>query len=254
MRRVTRAAIGALLRRFEGGRLAPDLAESPDREIHEAVRPFTMTSRERLAALTDAVRYIERYEIPGAIVECGVWRGGSMMAAALTLRALGRCDRALHLFDTFDGMPAPTARDRKLSGELAGAQFERRKHEDGGGSDWCNASLEEVRRNVESSGYPRELVHYHQGRVEDTIPEHAPACIALLRLDTDWYASTRHELCHLFPRLSPGGVLIVDDYGAWRGARQAVDEFLAESKMPLLLGRIDYTGRIAVKPFDGRRA
>ncbi|HYM86681.1 MAG TPA: TylF/MycF/NovP-related O-methyltransferase, partial [Pseudoxanthomonas sp.] len=74
-----------------------------------------------------------------------------------------------------------------------------------------------------------------------------PECIALLRLDTDWYESTRHEMIHLFPRLCVGGVLILDDYGHWLGARRAVDEYLGEHNVPLFLQRIDYTGRYAVK-------
>jgi hypothetical protein len=85
--------------------------------------------------------------------------------------------------------------------------------------------------------------------VEKTLPSHAPAQIALLRLDTDWYASTRWELEHLFPRLSRNGVLIIDDYGHFKGARQAVDEHINLHKLPLLLNRIDYSGRIAIKNF-----
>ena len=83
--------------------------------------------------------------------------------------------------------------------------------------------------------------------MEDTLPEQAPSRIALLRLDTDWYESTRHELIHLYPRLSQGGVLIVDDYGHWDGCRLAVDEYFATEADPVLLTRIDYTGRICVK-------
>lgn len=101
---------------------------------------------------------------------------------------------------------------------------------------------------MESTGYPPERIHLVPGRVEDTVPAQAPERIALLRLDTDWYASTKHELDHLYPRLSDGGVLIVDDYGHFEGARRAVDDYLAEQAEPLLLNRIDYTGRIAVKP------
>jgi hypothetical protein len=79
------------------------------------------------------------------------------------------------------------------------------------------------------------------------LPEHAPEHLALLRLDTDWYESTRHELFTLYPRLSTGGVLIIDDYGHWDGARRAVDEYLEQQESPLLLNRIDYTGRVAIK-------
>jgi hypothetical protein len=86
-----------------------------------------------------------------------------------------------------------------------------------------------------------------KGKVEETIPEQAPAQIALLRLDTDWYESTYHELVHLYPRLSPGGILIIDDYGHWAGARKAVDEYFAEHRLNLFLHRIDYTGRICIK-------
>src|SRR5678816_3918777 len=111
----------------------------------------------------------------------------------------------------------------------------------------CEASQQEVEKAVFSTGYDREKIHFVPGRVEETIPGHAPASIALLRLDTDWYESTQHELLHLFPRLARGGVIIIDDYGHWRGARQAVDEYIAQNQVPLFPHRIDYTGRIAVK-------
>jgi O-methyltransferase len=98
-----------------------------------------------------------------------------------------------------------------------------------------------------STGYDKQKVHFHQGKVELTIPAAAPDQIALLRLDTDWYESTRHELEHLYPRLSPGGILIIDDYGHWSGARKATDEYIEKYAPSLFLARIDYTGRIAVK-------
>ena len=114
-------------------------------------------------------------------------------------------------------------------------------------SDWCRAGIDEVRGVMESSGFPLERIHYVVGMVERTIPEKAPEEIALLRLDTDWYESTKHELIHLWPRLSVGGVLILDDYGSWRGAREAVDEYLEEHRISVLLQRLDKAGRIAVK-------
>jgi hypothetical protein len=104
-----------------------------------------------------------------------------------------------------------------------------------------------VKQAVYSTGYNRDKFHFVQGMVEDTLPEKAPEQIALLRLDTDWYESTRHELIHLFPRLSRGGVLIIDDYGDWEGARKAVDEYIAQHNVAILLNRIDHTGRIGVK-------
>jgi hypothetical protein len=88
-------------------------------------------------------------------------------------------------------------------------------------------------------------IHFHTGMVEDTIPRLAPERIAILRLDTDWYVSTKHELEWLWPRLSSGGVLIIDDYGHFTGARKAVDEFFGGQTF---LFRIDYTGRLVTKP------
>lgn len=115
------------------------------------------------------------------------------------------------------------------------------------GEAWDAASYEEVSVNMARTGYPSRRVHQIKGMVEDTIPGKAPESIAILRLDTDWYASTRHEMEHLFPRLSRGGVLIIDDYGHWAGSRQAVDEYFKEHGIHLLLGRTDYTGRMGVK-------
>lgn len=216
------------------------------RETYRAVAPFTMTSPERVHALVTAVEYIVRSEIPGDMVECGVWRGGSMMAVALTLKRLGADGRHLRLYDTFTGMPPARNIDADLSGRKASKLLEEQDPEI---SDvWARANLEEVRGNMRETGYPSENISYVKGKVEETLPARAPDRIALLRLDTDWYASTRHELEQLYPRLSPGGVLIIDDYGHWQGARKAVDEYIEKLGIPILLCRIDYTGRIAVKP------
>ena len=104
-----------------------------------------------------------------------------------------------------------------------------------------------VREVLLSTGYPAERIRIVKGEVEQTIPRQAPEELALLRLDTDWYASTAHELEHLYPRVGDGGVLIIDDYGHWEGARRAVDEYFEGAEDPILLNRIDYSGRIGVK-------
>lgn len=218
--------------------------EERDREIWGRVAPFTMTTPSRVYALVRAVEYVVAARVPGAFVECGVWRGGSMMAVALTLLRLGQTDRDLYLFDTFAGMTEPGAEDVRVTGEAARELLDRLPRTS---NEWAVATLEEVRSAVSSVGYPEERIRYVVGRVEETLPEHAPVEIALLRLDTDWYASTRHELEHLYPRLATGGVLIVDDYGYWQGQRRAVDEYLAEHGIALLLNRIDPAARIAVK-------
>jgi hypothetical protein len=163
----------------------------------------------------------------------------------LTLKALGDI-REIYLFDTFDGMPEPTASDVDVRGAPAAIQFNAERNERGG-SAWCAARLEDVRQAMTLTGYPMERVHFVKGKVEDTLPDSAPSQIALLRLDTDWYESTRHELVHLFPRLERRGVLILDDYGHWQGARQAVDEYLGQLEPALMLTRTDYTGRVALK-------
>ncbi|HWA38222.1 MAG TPA: TylF/MycF/NovP-related O-methyltransferase [Burkholderiales bacterium] len=224
--------------------LPADVAE--DRAVIERVRPYTMTSPERIHALVKATRHVAAAQIPGAIVECGVWRGGSMMATALTLIAAGDTARELYLFDTFEGMTAPTAQDVDLEGTAASALLQAQSKSDPQ-SVWCYATEEDVGGVMAATGYPRERIHLVKGKVEETLPGEAPAQIALLRLDTDWYESTRHELEHLFPRLSPGGVLIIDDYGHWAGCRRAVDEYLATHRINLLLNRVDYSGRIAIK-------
>jgi hypothetical protein len=223
----------------------PDV-DAAAQAVMRKVRPFTMTSPERLYALIEAVRYVVRTGVAGDIVECGVWRGGSMMAAALTLLECGETSRVLHLFDTFEGMVPPTARDVTIDGQSGRALLASRPKTDTD-SVWCCATLDQVRAALSSTGYDAARVRFVKGRVEDTIPGFAPAKIAILRLDTDWYESTRHELEHLFPRLEKGGVLIIDDYGHWRGAREAVDEYVAAGKVRLLLARVDYTGRIGVK-------
>lgn len=213
-------------------------------EICRAVAPFTMTSPERLFSLCRSVEYVVRHDIPGDIAECGVWKGGSMMAVARTLARLG-VTRKLFLFDTFEGMSAPTEADVSIEGLSAANAL---ATEDKTTSwNWAYSPLDEVRKNLSETGYDPQQVHFVQGKVEDTIPAQAPPRLSILRLDTDWYESTYHELVHLYPRLSVGGVLIIDDYGHWQGARKAVDQYIAENNLKLLLNRIDYTGRIAVK-------
>jgi O-methyltransferase len=219
-----------------------------DRHIIDRVRPYTMTSDERLQALIDAVRYCVRRNVPGDFAECGVWRGGSVLAMLLTLQEEGVSDRDVHLFDTFEGMTAPTEHDVSSIDPPALETWSQTE-----GKAWSQFfdesifNLEQVREALTTSGYPAHRLHFVKGPVEDTLPTNAPNQLALLRLDTDWYESTRHELEHLYPRLTDGGVLIIDDYGHWDGARRAVDEYLEQTGQQLLLNRIDYTGRIAVK-------
>jgi O-methyltransferase len=217
-------------------------------DAYEACRHATMTSIERMYALYQATRHVVARDIPGDLVECGVWRGGSVMLMASTLLAVGRTDRTIWLYDTFDGVTPPTARDVEARSGRPAAELldvRRRARDD---NYWGVASRAEVERNLLATGYPMERFRFVTGDVTTTLEATAPETVALLRLDTDWYRSTRHELERLYPRLASGGVLILDDYGYWRGARAAADEYLGALAAPPLLHRIDCTGRVAVKP------
>ena len=214
--------------------------------LYQSAAPYTMTSIERMFGLYEACRYISAAGIPGDVVECGVWRGGSSMLAALTLMRGGDV-RPMWLYDTFEGMPPPGEHDREWSGAAAEDHLAAAERRPGAANVWAYAPEDDVRTNMAATEYPEDMVRFVAGKVEETIPAQAPEQIAILRLDTDWYESTRHELEHLWPRLQPGGVLIIDDYGHWQGARRATDEFFAAQGTPILLARLDYTGRIAVK-------
>lgn len=224
----------------DGDLTFPTDVEQVVRDLYKRVQPYTMTSVERVLALRDSVRYVSSAKIPGDICECGVWRGGSMMVVAITLVELGDTSRDLYLFDTFAGPPEPGSKDSPTAGaELAVARQV---------PQLANLPVEEVRGVLEDTGYPGEKIHLIKGLVEDTIPDRAPEHLALLRLDTDYYSSTAHEMRHMYGRLSPGGILIVDDYGKFVGARTAVDEYFGSTGQPVLLNRIDATGRLVVVP------
>jgi hypothetical protein len=250
---VARAIWQTLLRDWKPGyQVEQECQDFPDISPAEmtkllAVEGFTMTGIARRYALIQAVQHLVKYKIKGAFIECGVWHGGSMMLVANELLACGVRDRELYLFDTFEGMTPPSALDQDWTGADAQARLIGDEAVKDTSHMWCISPLQGVKRNMALTGYPQEHVHFIQGPVEVTIPDQAPAEIALLRLDTDWYESTAHELEHLYDRLVPGGILIIDDYGYWQGSRRAVDEFIASRKDPIFLHRIDLTARMIIK-------
>ena len=213
-------------------------------EILAACSPYTMTSKERMYALYKSVQYVVKAGILGDFVECGVWRGGSAMLMAKTLLSMGVTDRTIFLYDTFEGMSAPSDADKDFTNQIAQTLLDATTQTKET-SVWCLANIGDVQRNMASTKYPAEKIIYVKGKVEDTLPTQIPRAIGLLRLDTDWYESTKHELIHLYPLLQFKGVLIIDDYGHWQGCKQAVDEYFCDK--PILLSRVDYTGRVAVK-------
>lgn len=229
----------------------PDLALDPGfMEIWDRVKPYTMTSVERAHALWMAVNTVLDNDIAGSFVECGVWRGGSSMLIALTLLARGAGHREIFMFDTFEGMSEPGPFDHDLQGDHASGLMNGERGEDIAELVKAAAGIDDVRRAIATTGYDMRLVKMVKGDVALTLPKTQTLRIALLRLDTDFYDSTRAELQHLYPRLAQGGILIIDDYGHWEGAKRAVDEYFADPSSGFskpMLWRIDYTGRGAVK-------
>lgn len=227
-----------------------------DREALEKiqiVRQHTMLPYARLYWLYDQAVYCETAGVAGSFVECGVWRGGAVGLMALANLAHGQARRPLHLFDSFEGIPEP---DEAVDGAKAvnqaravgaGAQgqlipltnfYERE------GALQANRDLLE---NI--IGYDPDYLHYHQGWFQDTLPReaHEVGEIAILRLDGDWYASTRVCLEHLYHRVVSGGFIIIDDYGCYEGCKKAVDEFMGREGVRSYLHRIDSEGRYLIK-------
>jgi O-methyltransferase len=198
------------------------------------IAPYTIVSVERAYATYRACRYVARYGILGCFAECGVFKGGMSMLAALTFTAHDKGERDIWLYDTFAGMTAPAVED----GEAAAAY----------NRQIVASSLQEVQRNFGSIDYPGRS-HFVEGDVCETLKQSAnvPKAIAVLRLDTDWYESTKAELDILYEKVAPRGVVLCDDYGYWQGARKAVDEFIDGLPHPVYLCRTDNCGVEFVK-------
>jgi O-methyltransferase len=227
----------------------PDIVETEFWEIYHFCKPYTMTSVERMYSLYCSVNYILSKGVEGDFVECGVWRGGSSMLIAKMLHNRNITNRKIFLYDTFEGMPPPSDMDVTFNGKEANGLLKASAHNKEV-SVWCLADLADVKRNLNSTGFPETNLVFIAGKVEDTLLSNLPTGkIALLRLDTDWYESTKHELDVLFPMLIENGVLIIDDYGHWQGCRKAVDEYFERTQSPILMNRIDYTGRMIIKNF-----
>ena len=230
-----------------------DLQSDPDDRVFlqlaQRVEPYTMTMKEGPEAgyaLFQAVRHVVKNAIPGAIVECGVWRGGSMMLVAHALKHFGDTARELYLYDTYDGMTRPEDVDVDFDGNPMKRVWDEARKD--GKVIGYGGAVEVVTSYLKATGYPMDKMHFVAGDVLETIPNTLPGAIAILRLDTDWYKSTLHELVHLYDLLSPQGVLIIDDYGWCRGARQATDEFFAGRDFKPLMQRLNQGARLLIKP------
>jgi hypothetical protein len=201
--------------------------------LYRQVRTHTMCSNSRLRGLYRSVRHVVEQKIPGDIVECGTAQGGSAALMALTLQAMGE-RRKLWLFDTFEGLPAPTANDPDLQwADLF--------------TGTCIGTVDEVRglfRRLSAA----EDVEFVKGLFQDTLPVTRVPQIALLHVDGDWYESVKACLDHLFDKVVPNGMIQFDDYGYWQGARRAIDEFLENRGLTKDLRPLDYSGRFLIKP------
>jgi hypothetical protein len=206
---------------------------SPFAGWYRQVAPYTMSGPARLRGLHDAVMSVCARGIPGDVVECGAARGGSAALLALAVREYGS-PRRVWVFDTFAGIPPPTAADpdeavaRLYTGSFKG-------------------ELPQVQRLFERLQIA-DRTTFVKGLFQDTVPSAAVGAIAVLHLDGDWYESVKVCLEHLYDRVSPGGIVQIDDYGHWEGARKAVDEFLGSRGVQVDLHRLDYTGRQFIKP------
>ena len=216
-------------------------------ELIEYVKPYTMTSPERILALIQATKYILKYGIEGDFVECGSWKGGSAMVMAKVIMQENE-QRNLWLYDTFEGMSPPTDHDKDIRGLSAKERLIKEEINKQNSWLWAVASFDEVRKNLVSINFPDQNLIMIKGKVEETLLNNKPEKISLLRIDTDWYESTKVELEQLFPLVSPKGIIIIDDYGHWSGCRKAVDEYFFNKNIQVFLNRIDYTGRLIIKP------
>jgi hypothetical protein len=228
----------------------PIEASEWDKETIQLSLRFSMTSPQRIWALIQSVKYVVQNNLDGDFVECGVWRGGSVLAIARTLENLGISNKRIYLFDTFEGMTKPTTKDKRSSDKLSAVDLlnrEPRNTEHGRKSVWAIATEEDVKNTLSLSNFPKSNFIFVKGDVLDTLDQTSVNKISLLRLDTDWYESTLHELKSLYPKVVANGILIIDDYGYWEGCRIAVHEFVESLSFKPLIHYIDSSGRLLIK-------
>jgi O-methyltransferase len=220
------------------------------------VLPNTMLSGPRLINAYDAMETIEREGIDGAVVECGVWAGGSIGLMACVSKRHGNRGRVFHLFDSFEGLPQPSTEDVDVVNGFR-EQHPGLAPDDGDKSDAlvaigaCAAPLDEVRHLFfDVLAIDSQQVVIHKGWFQETVPPASASIgpVSLLRLDGDWYESTKTCLEGLYDNVVKGGFVIIDDYGHFVGCRKAVDEFLESRALDVQLVDIDGEGVYLRKP------
>lgn len=227
----------------------PELSHWDVQLINHVIKnKWSMTAAPRLVNTLLSCKYIVENKLPGDFIECGVWRGGHAIIAKSVFQRLGS-EKKVYLFDTFDGMTQPSEHDVGIFESVAASELFAKYKTGKGGSDWCLATIDEVRENFLKSGCNLENVHMVKGDVMKTLPEFSGdiSDVGVLRLDTDFYSSTKIELEILYPKLIDRGVLIIDDYGYWAGSKKAVDEYFSRLVGKPLFFPIDHSARSAIK-------
>ena len=198
------------------------------------------------------IQYIEKNNIKGCIVECGVHEGQQEVLFIEELNKINE-KRNIYMYDTFTGMVQPTNKDFTLDTTVLyhadkDQTFNYWKfNETDDHNNWCYCSIENVKQNLENN-YDNSYLHYIKGMTCDTVHNHTEK-IAVLRLDTDWYESSRYEINNLYKFVVPGGIIIIDDYYHWAGQKQAIDEFLLENNINIEMFRHDEKTSYFFKPF-----
>lgn len=225
-------------------KLIPEINRYEEKLIQTTLK-YSMTSVPSIWALIKATNYIIKNKIPGDFVECGIWKGGNIILIKKLLVNLN-ISRKIFCYDTFEGLTEPDARDEPWHNRYKTKEVWKKKNKKNY-NNWCYSSYDSVLNNFKKELKNQKNIKLIKGKVEETlkIKKNLPKKISLLRLDTDWYKSTKIELEKLYPLLAKGGVLLIDDYGHWKGARKATDEYFKNSK--ILMSRIDYTCRMIIK-------
>ena len=225
--RILRSKFSIEIRRVNSKKMIQIVEATPyDLETISISSKFSMQSQERIWSIIQSTKYIVDNDIKGSFVECGVYKGGTAIAIARTLASMGVKDRQIWLFDTYQGMTNPTDFDSHSGSQTLAADLLLATPIGDGENIWASASLKSVQEAVRSVEYPFSLFEFVVGDVLETLIRNIPSEIAYLRLDTDWYESTKFELQRLYPRVVDQGVITIDDYGHWNGAKKAVDEYL----------------------------
>jgi O-methyltransferase len=215
---------------FLAGFPAVDILRPRKLKLVRAVQPYTYMYYPRLSMLYDLATELKRTGVGGQFVECGVANGGSAGLVGYVFRHDAR--RHVWLFDSWQGLPEPGAIDVDPSGQL--------------GRKGSSLGLEQRARELllEKLRIPAGTLHFVKGWFEDTIHVHKNAIgpIALLHLDCDWYESVKLCLEQLYEHVTPGGFVVIDDYGYWQGCKKAVDEFIENNHLRVELVRIDDLG------------